>query len=100
MDIFLDPDHPFSISLVRKGQRFEVVEGAEIQLRTATGRELATISRMIRDDKTEDAYDILPKFVVSGIDRADISRLHPNAVAVMILEIYSRSKLSEEQAGN
>jgi len=99
--IFLEPETTFSISLVPgKRHQFTRKDGGEITLRTATGREFAAITRAIRNDKTEDAYAILPALIVSGIKPEDVGRLHPNAAAELLFAVLEKSRLDEVDSGN
>jgi hypothetical protein len=97
--IYLEPETTFSVSIQDKGgARFAVVEGSEINLRTATGREYAAIMKAIREEDACAGYDLLGKLVKDGVK--DVSRLHPNVAALLIYEVAKRSHLTETEAGN
>jgi hypothetical protein len=99
--IFLEPESTFSVNVTHvKGAIFKIEEGADIKLRTCTGREYAAVSKTFRDQDNEGGYALLPKFIVSGISEADFPRLHPNAAALLLLEVAKRSHISEASAGN
>lgn len=101
MGIFLEPETTFSVSVKHLGGgSFEVVEGGDISIRSATGREFAAITKAIREQNDGAAYDILKRHVVSGIDKDKIERLHPNVAALLAIEVANRSHLQEEDAGN
>ena len=99
MGIYLEPEATFSVGIKDGGgARFEIVEGNEIKLRTATGREYAAIMRSIREQDADAGYSLLAKFVQGGV--SDISRLHPNVAAILLYEVAKRSHVSETDAGN
>jgi hypothetical protein len=99
--IFLEPESTFSVSVKNSGGAvFEIVEGEDIKLRTCTGREYAALQRAFRNRDNDEGYTLLPKFIVSGVSESDLPRLHPNAAAVMLLEVAKRSHISEASSGN
>lgn len=99
--IFLEPESTFSVEVSHvKGAVFEVKDGDVIKLRTCTGREYAALSKAFRENDNEAGYALLPKFVVGGISESDLPRLHPNAAALLLLEVIKRSHLTEKSSGN
>lgn len=99
MGIYLEPETTFSVTVQNKGGgSFALVEGGDIKLRTATGKEYAAILRAIREEDAGAGYDLLAKFAKEGI--ADIGRLHPNVTALLLFEVAKRSHVSETEAGN
>lgn len=101
MGIFLDPETTFSVDVKQTARNeFEVVEGGPYKLRTATGREFAALSKAFREKDDNAGFDILARHLVSGIEAKDVERLHPSVVAVLLLEVARRSRLSETDAGN
>lgn len=99
--IFLEPESTFSVTVKNTGGgTFELTEGGEIKLRTCIGREYAEAQAQIRSRDVVAQFDSFPKFVLSGIEKADFKRLHPNAAALMMLEVLKRSHLQEEASGN
>ena len=99
--IFLEPESTFSVTITAEGGGvFTLQDGGTITLRTCTGREYAALSKAFRANDNDAGYDLLPRFVVSGIDAKDLPRLHPNAQAVLLLEVAKRSHLTEKSAGN
>lgn len=99
MGIYLEPETTFSVSIKDNGgAHFETVEGSDITLRTATGREYAAIMRAIRTSDDQAGYDIVGKFIKSGV--TDVARLHPNVSALLLFEVAKRSHVTEKSAGN
>ena len=99
MGIYLEPETTFSVSIKDNGgAHFETVEGSDIMLRTATGREYAAIMRAIRTSDDQAGYDIVGKFIKSGV--TDVARLHPNVSALLLFEVAKRSHVTEKSAGN
>lgn len=99
--IFLEPESTFSVTLTHvKGAIFKIEDGPGVTLRTCTGREYAAVSKTFREHDNDGGYSLLPKFVVSGISETDLPRLHPNAAALLLLEVAKRSHVSEDAAGN
>ena len=99
MGIYLEPETTFSVSIKDNGgAHFETVEGSDIMLRTATGREYAAIMRAIRTSDDQAGYDIVGKFIKSGV--IDVARLHPNVSALLLFEVAKRSHVTEKSAGN
>lgn len=99
--IYLEPEATFSVSVeCEKGALFRVVDGGEIVLQTLTGRQYHKAMRAIHDRDGDAQYSILESCIVSGIDRAKVGKIHPNVVALLLLEIMKRSHLTESDAGN
>lgn len=99
--IFLEPEATFSVDIIHKGGAlFELVDGGPYALRTATGREFARIAQAFRDNDSAEAFGIVERHLVGGIDKAKIGCLHPNVAALMAAEVAKRSHLSETDAGN
>lgn len=103
--MFLTPETTFAISvnteIVEKNgvqkPTFSITDGGSIAMRTATGREFAKILSSVRD--TDALYDLLPTFIVSGIDLKHIDDLHPSVVHMLIQEVLKRSRVSEVERG-
>ncbi len=99
--MFLEPESNFAVSVVKSGKAdFDVADGGPIVLTTATGRKYAKLLAMFRSEDAAAQYDALAGFVVSGLPKEDIERMHPNAVAVLLFEVVKRSHVSEIEAGN
>lgn len=99
--IYLEPEATFSVSVeCEKGALFQIVEGGDITLRTILGRQYHKAMRAIHDRDGDAQYSILESCIVDGIDPKKIGKLHPNVVAILLLEIMRRSHLSESDAGN
>lgn len=99
--IYLEPESTFAVSLVQIGKAdFEVKDGGPIVLTTATGRQYAKLLSIFRSEQADAQYDALGWFVSAGLEKKDIDRLHPNAVAVLLFEVTRRSHLAENDAGN
>lgn len=96
--IFLEPEATFSVTVTGTAPDYKVEDGTSITLRTATGREYAALMSAFRSGDDARGYDLLPRHIVSGVDSVD--RLHPNVVALLLVEVVKRSHLSETAAGN
>ena len=104
--MFLTPETEFAITVKTKIEKkgdlevpaFTVEEGGSLKLRTATGREYQRLLLALRDPDA--AFDIVPKFLVSGIKPEDVERLHPAVVQLLMQEILKRSRLDEASRGN
>lgn len=99
--IYLEPESTFSVSVVcESGALFRVVDGSEITLQTLTGRQYHKAMRAIHDRDGDAQYATLEACIVDGIDPKKIGKLHPNVVAILLLETMKRSHLTERDAGN
>lgn len=102
--IFLVPEATVSVSIkpTYSGDLltgFAIESGGPYELRTATGREFGRVQKIFRDNDIDEAFDILPKFLVKGIEKRDIENLHPDLVWVILIEVLKRSRVSEAEAG-
>lgn len=99
--IYLEPESTFSVKVESEtGALFRVVDGGDIVLQTLTGRQYHKAMRAIHDRDGDAQYTVLESCIVEGIDPKRIGKLHPNVVAILLLEIMKRSHLTETQAGN
>lgn len=103
--MFLIPESTFALSVKTEiveteGVQiptFTVEEGGTVVLRTATGREFAKVLGAMRN--TDALYDLLPTFLVSGIDPKSVDSLHPGVVHTLMQEVFKRSRVSEVERG-
>ena len=76
---------------------FTVSDGGSVVMRTATGREFAKVLTAMRN--TDALYDLLPSFLISGIDPKAVDSLHPGVVHALMQEVFKRSRVSEVERG-
>lgn len=103
--MYMDPETPFPISVKTEiveteGVQiptFTVTDGGSILLKTAKGREYAKVLSALRN--TDALYDLLPTFLVSGIDVKRVDDLHPGVVHALMQEVFKRSRVSEVERG-
>lgn len=104
--MFLTPETEFAITVRTTTKEsngvevpsFKIEEGGSLKLRTATGREYQKLLMSLRDP--DSMFDLLPRFVVSGLDVKRIESLHPAVVHTLIQEVITRSRLDEASRGN
>ena len=101
--IFLTPETTFPVSIKPEKDEagrlsFKITDGGPYTLRTATGREFGRIQQAVGRSDIDASYGLLPSFL-GGIDPKDIEKLHPQVVQFLLIEILSRSKVSETEAG-
>lgn len=101
--IFLAPEATTPVSIRTKAGAkapvIEVTDGGPYLLRTATGREYGRVQAAIAHSNIDAQYELLPSFLVGGVDPKDIEKLHPNVVTTVLIEVLNRSRVSEVQAG-
>lgn len=101
--IFLAPEATTPVSIRTKVSNgkpvIEITDGGPYLLRTATGREYGRVQAAIAHSNVDAQYEILPSFLVGGIDPKDIEKLHPNVVAMVLIDVLNRSRVSEVQSG-
>lgn len=109
--IFLTPETTIKIAIrttfKKVGEssvaRYEIEDDGPYEIRTATGREFATIQQAYGRQDIDAAYSLLQKFLIRGVGddlkpeakSTLIESIHPDLVWMILCEVLRRSRPSE-----
>lgn len=88
-------DHPTGAKIIS----FDITGGGPYRIRTATGREYGKIQQAVNKGDVDACYDLAKQFLVGGVEKSMIEKLHPDVIFAVLIEVLSRSRVTGEQLG-